>query len=44
MEVMPQQGNRYTRNSVVPCSYSDYQVATRGEVPERYINTLSKLL
>jgi formiminoglutamase len=44
MEVMPQQGNRYTRNSVVPCSYSDYQVATRGEVPERYISTLSKLL
>lgn len=44
MEVMPQQGNRYTRNSVVPCSYSDYQVATRGEVPERYINTLAKLL
>jgi formiminoglutamase len=44
MEVLPQQGSRYTRNGVVPCSYSDYQVATRGEVPERYINTLAKLL
>jgi formiminoglutamase len=43
MEVTPQAGNRYTRNNVVPCSYNDYQAATRGEVPERYINTLSKL-
>jgi formiminoglutamase len=43
MQVMPQTGSRYTRNNVVPCSYSDYQAATRGEVPERYINTLAKL-
>ena len=44
MEVTPQTGNRYTRNSIIPCSYSDYQAATRGEIPERYISTLAKLL
>jgi formiminoglutamase len=35
---------RYARNSIVPCSYNDYQTATKGEVPERYINTLAKLI
>lgn len=44
MEVSPQHSNRYSRNSIVPCSYSDYQTATKGEVPERYINTLAKLI
>jgi formiminoglutamase len=44
MEVTPQSGGRYLRNSIVPCSYSDYQAATKGEIPERYINTLAKLL
>ncbi|MCU0399301.1 MAG: formimidoylglutamase [Cyclobacteriaceae bacterium] len=34
---------RYARNSIVPCSYSDYQTATRGEVPERYISMVAKL-
>jgi formiminoglutamase len=44
MEVMPQTTGKYPRNSIVPCSYSDYQTATKGEVPERYISTLAKLL
>lgn len=35
---------RYSRNSIVPCSYNDYQVAIKGEVPERYISTLAKLM
>jgi formiminoglutamase len=35
---------RYSRNSIVPCSYSDYQTAIKGEVPERYISTLAKLI
>lgn len=43
MEVIPQATNKYTRNSIVPCSYNDYQTATKGEVPERYISTLAKL-
>jgi len=37
-------GRKYARNSIVPCSYKDYQTATSGEVPERYISTLSKLM
>lgn len=37
-----QPGARYARNSIVPCSYSDYQTATKGDVPERYIATLAK--
>jgi formiminoglutamase len=45
MEVPYQNGReRYSRNSIVPCSYSDYQTATKGEVPERYISTLAKLI
>lgn len=35
---------RYSRNSIVPCSYNDYQTAVKGEVPERYITTIAKLI
>ncbi len=45
MEVpYPAGRERYARNSIVPCSYSDYQLATSGEVPERYITTLARLM
>jgi formiminoglutamase len=45
MEVpYPQGHSRYSRNSIVPCSYTDYQLAVKGEVPERYISTLAKLI
>lgn len=45
MEVpYPHGHSRYSRNSIVPCSYSDYQVAVKGEVPERYISALAKLI
>lgn len=45
MEVPYSDGReRYSRNSIVPCSYSDYQTAIKGEVPERYITTLAKLI
>jgi len=37
-------GARYARNIQIPCSYADYQAATKGEVPERYINSLAKLI
>jgi Arginase/agmatinase/formimionoglutamate hydrolase, arginase family len=36
-------GARYARNTMVPCSYADYQTATKGELPERYINALAKI-
>ena len=45
MEVpYPNGKERYSRNSIVPCSYNDYQTAVKGEVPERYITTLAKLI
>jgi len=34
----------YERNLIVPCSYSDYQTAQKGEVPERWISTQNKLI
>ncbi|RAW03402.1 formimidoylglutamase [Pseudochryseolinea flava] len=40
----PNGRERYSRNSIVPCSYADYQTAVKGEVPERYINMLAKLI
>ncbi len=33
----------YGRNCLVPCSYADYEEANKGEVPERFINTLARL-
>lgn len=36
-------GAKYPRNMIVPCSYSDYQTATKGDLPDRYISSLSKL-
>jgi len=44
MEVnYPIPNSRYSRNTIVPCSYADYQTATKGELPERYINALSRI-
>jgi len=40
----PNGKKRYARNSIVPCSYNDYQTATKGEVPDRYISMLAKLI
>jgi formiminoglutamase len=34
----------FDRNSIVPCSYGDYQKAMRGEVPERWIHTQARLI
>jgi formiminoglutamase len=36
-------GAKYTRNTIVPCSYTDYQTASKGELPDRYISALGKL-
>jgi len=45
MEVpYPNGRERYARNSIVPCSYTDYQTSIKGEVPERYISTIAKLI
>lgn len=45
MEVpYPSMKKQYARNSIVPCSYSDYLTANRGELPYRWINTHAKLI
>jgi formiminoglutamase len=36
-------GAHYLRSTMVPCSYNDYQTASRGELPERYISALAKI-
>ncbi len=45
MEVPYPRGNfAYERNLIVPCSYSDYQQATKGDIPDRWVNTQAKLI
>lgn len=45
MEVpYPAGQEKYARNSIVPCSYQDYQLALKGDVPERYISTVARLI
>ena len=45
MEVPYPKGKKvFDRNSIVPCSYSDYEKAMKGELPERWINTQARLL
>lgn len=34
----------YERNLIIPCSYSDYQLASKGELPEKWITTQAKLI
>lgn len=45
MEVPYPEGKaNYARNCIVPCSYSDYEQANNGELPERYVATHAKLV
>ncbi len=45
MEVpYPQGKERYARNCIIPCSYSDYEQASQGELPERYITAHARLI
>jgi formiminoglutamase len=45
MEVpFPIGDNTVQRVTIVPCSYSDYEVATKGEIPTRWITTHAKLI
>jgi arginase family enzyme len=43
MEIPHHENFRFDRVSTVPCSYSDYQLAQKGEIPERWINAQIKL-
>ncbi len=40
----PRSKKVFDRNSIVPCSYSDYQVAIKGDLPERWIQSQARLL
>ncbi len=44
LEVPYPDRSRYDRNCIVPCNYSDYELASDGQVPERWINTYTKLI
>lgn len=45
MEVPYPEGNeKFSRNCIVPCSYSDYETAINGELPDRYISTHARLI
>lgn len=43
---VPVEGKKgyYSRDFIIPCSYSDYSTATEGEVPDRYISTQARLI
>jgi formiminoglutamase len=44
MEIPHQDHEKFDRNTIIPCSYQDYQMAQAGEIPERWINAQLKLL
>ncbi|MBD8488452.1 formimidoylglutamase [Echinicola sp. CAU 1574] len=43
MEVPQGSREKFERDTIIPCSYQDYQTAQRGEIPERWINAQLKL-
>lgn len=43
LEVPYPDQSKYDRNCIVPCNYNDYESASEGQVPDRWINTYSKL-
>lgn len=45
MEVpFPISKSKYSRSSIVPCSYTDYLTAGQGEIPDRWIYVHTKLI
>ena len=36
--------NPYRKDCVIPCSYTDYETASKGELPKRYISMYAKLM
>ncbi|MCC5920891.1 MAG: formimidoylglutamase [Cyclobacteriaceae bacterium] len=40
----PKNTTGFERNCIIPCSYSDYQIALTGEVPNKYVQIHSKLI
>ncbi len=43
MEVpFPKDYHKFAKNAIVPCSYTEYEVSTKGEIPERWIEMQTK--
>ena len=40
---VPVKSKKYDRHRLVPCSYNDYKMASREELPERLLNAYSRL-
>lgn len=40
---IPVKGKEYERHRLVPCSYNDYKLAAREELPERLLNAFNRL-
>lgn len=40
----PDETSGFLRSRIIPCSYSDYETALRGEVPHRWITTYSRII
>jgi arginase family enzyme len=43
MEIPGTGNEKYSRDTIIPCSYQDYQTAQKGEIPERWINAQLKM-
>ncbi|HQQ94464.1 MAG TPA: formimidoylglutamase [Bacteroidia bacterium] len=39
----PKKELRFERHTLIPCSYADYEMATRNEIPDRWWQTYQKL-
>ncbi|MDH5610447.1 MAG: formimidoylglutamase [Cyclobacteriaceae bacterium] len=39
----PHTDSIFLRNKMVPCGYTDYEMALKGEVPQRWLNAISKM-
>jgi formiminoglutamase len=37
-------GEHYNRNVIIPCSYSDFEIANTGSIPDRWFKALDKLV
>ena len=44
MEINLSENNKYKRHALIPCTYQDYISATDQEIPDRWLNTLKKLV
>ncbi|WP_372744372.1 formimidoylglutamase [Lutibacter sp.] len=44
MEISLNESNKYKRHALIPCTYQDYISATDQEIPDRWLNTLKKLV